>query len=142
MTAPSLTKNWQVVSVGLIYKNNQVLIGLRQPNKEKTNQWEFPGGSIESGELPQDTMIRELKEELGICVEKWELANCLCDYKQDQSYIIVFHHVLKWSGTIKKTCHEDLKWVSLSECKEKKLPNINPRLFDKIYTTLSNHLSL
>ncbi len=137
-----MTKSWKVVSVGLIYKNNQVLIGLRYPTEKQTNLWEFPGGSIQEGELPQDAMIRELKEELNIVVEEWKLATCLCDYKQGQPYIIVFHHVLKWSGAIQKTCHQDLQWISLSECKEKKLPNINPILFDKIYEVLSCQLTL
>ncbi len=136
-----MIKNWKIISAGLIYKNNRVLIGLRYPKKIRSALWEFPGGSIESGELPQDAMTRELKEELDITVEKWELATCLCDYKQDQAYLIVLYHVLKWSGTVKKTCHQELKWISLLECKEKKLPNINPSLFDKIYTTLSSKLT-
>ncbi|MGI9548516.1 MAG: NUDIX domain-containing protein [Bdellovibrionales bacterium] len=136
----SYPTNWRVVSVGLIYKDNQVLLGLRYPKADKKNRWEFPGGSIEKGELPQETIHRELREELEITVEKSELANCLCDYKQNQPYIIVFYHILKWSGSPKKTCHQKLKWFSLEECNQQQLPNINPHLFMPIYKTLKEKL--
>lgn len=134
----NLEKNWKVVSVGLIYQDNKVLLGLR-PNQE-TDIWEFPGGSIEIGELPEQAMQRELKEELNIDVEDWSLADCLTDYRKQQAYIIVLYHVNKWQGSIKNQVHTKLRWLSLKQCQQEMLPNINPKLFSKIQTLLAKKI--
>lgn len=131
---------WKVISVALIYKDNKVLIGLRFPKDDQPALWEFPGGSVEKGEQPEEAMIREIKEELNIQVTSWKFARSLCDDKQGILYLICFHHVLKWNGEIQKKCHQKLRWISHSEIQKEKLPNINPRLFDKILSVLSDYI--
>ena len=125
--------NWQVISVALLIKNQKILLGLRQNEKNKKKDlWEFPGGGVELGELPQDTMIRELEEELSIQVRKSEVAGCLCDYKKEVSRLIVFFYVESWEGKIQNNYHQKLAWLSFQDCRKKRLPNINPQLFDNI----------
>ena len=127
---------WKVISVGLIYKDGKILLGLR-PN-QKEDLWEFPGGSIEPGELPHQSMIRELKEELSIEVTDYSLASCLSDYKKGYSYLIVFFYVTGWKGDIQKNIHKDLRWLSAEDCKKEGLPNINPNLFSEIQQIIKN----
>ena len=132
---------WKVISVGLLFKGSKILLGLRY-DKEGENKavWEFPGGSVELGENPQDSMIREMKEELDIEVKESELATCLCDYKKESSRIIVFFYVHHWEGEVRKTCHKKLTWFSLKECLEQKIPNINPNLFEDIVSVLNKRI--
>ena len=134
----SIYPNWRVISVALLIQKGKVLLGLRHSQKnEGENLWEFPGGSVEVGEHPQTTMIRELKEELNIQVVESEIADCLCDYRKEAFRLIVFFYVTAWEGEIKKTCHHELNWFSPEECMQKRIPNINPKLFKNIINMIT-----
>jgi 8-oxo-dGTP diphosphatase len=63
-----------VVACALVDADGRVLIGQRPPGKAMAGLWEFPGGKVEKGEWPEETLIRELKEELGIVVTEPCLA--------------------------------------------------------------------
>ena len=61
------------VIVGIVTDaSGRVLIGQRPEGKHMAGSWEFPGGKLESGELPFDGLKRELMEELGIHVASAE----------------------------------------------------------------------
>ncbi len=62
-----------VVAVALVDPDGRVLLAQRPPGKTLAG-WEFPGGKIEPGERPEETLIRELAEELGITVKEACLA--------------------------------------------------------------------
>src|SRR3954466_3996148 len=66
MTAALPLKLTLVVAVALIDADNRVLLAQRPEGKQLAGLWEFPGGKIEAGERPEETLIRELAEELGI----------------------------------------------------------------------------
>jgi 8-oxo-dGTP diphosphatase len=59
-----------VVAVALVDADNRVLIAQRPEGKQLAGLWEFPGGKLEPGERPEETLIRELREELGIEVKE------------------------------------------------------------------------
>jgi 8-oxo-dGTP diphosphatase len=56
------------VVCGIIYKDEKVFICKRKPHKSLGGYWEFPGGKVEAGEKYEDSLIRELKEELDMTV--------------------------------------------------------------------------
>jgi len=60
----------QVVAIGIVQKGNRYLLTKRiQQDSEDQgfhDKWQFPGGGLEFGESPEQTVIRELKEELGV----------------------------------------------------------------------------
>jgi len=55
-----------VVACALVDADRRVLIAQRPEGKELAGLWEFPGGKIEPGETPEEAVVRELREELGI----------------------------------------------------------------------------
>ena len=59
-----------VVAVALVDVDGRVLIAQRPETKSMAGLWEFPGGKVEIGELPEVALIRELNEELGIDVSE------------------------------------------------------------------------
>ncbi|EAX47152.1 NUDIX hydrolase [Thermosinus carboxydivorans Nor1] len=57
------------VTAAIIINDGKVLIAQRAENQKLAGKWEFPGGKIESGETPEECLIREINEELGINIE-------------------------------------------------------------------------
>ena len=55
-----------VVACALIDRDGRVLLTQRPEGKPMAGLWEFPGGKLEAGEAPEESLARELKEELGI----------------------------------------------------------------------------
>ena len=63
-----------VVACALVDADRRVLIAQRPEGKPLAGLWEFPGGKVDPGERPEQTLIRELHEEIGITVREACLA--------------------------------------------------------------------
>ena len=60
------------VAAALLFFGNEILICQRPKNKGNALLWEFPGGKLEPGETPEECLIRECREELGITISVFE----------------------------------------------------------------------
>lgn len=74
--------------------------------------WEFPGGKIESGELPQEALVREIREELDTVVSVGELIDTIeYDYSDFHLSMDCFWcAILEGNLTLKE--HEDARWLT------------------------------
>ena len=113
-----------VVAAALIDKDGRVLLAQRPPNKSMAGLWEFPGGKVEDGESPEDALIRELNEELGI--DTW--GSCLAPLSFASHSYDDFHLLMplfacrKWIGTPMAMEGQVLKWVSKNDLKNYAMP--------------------
>lgn len=64
--APVERKILLVAACALIDTDGRILLAQRPEGKNLAGLWEFPGGKVEKGETPEETLVRELEEELGI----------------------------------------------------------------------------
>lgn len=55
-----------VAACALVDTDGRILLAQRPEGKSLAGLWEFPGGKVEKGETPEETLVRELNEELGI----------------------------------------------------------------------------
>lgn len=102
------------VSAAIIINNNKILLTQRGYGEYK-DKWEFPGGKIEENETKEETIIREIKEELDatIKVEKF-LTKVEYDYTSFYLKMNVFITSLTSSHLLFKE-HESYKWIDVSE---------------------------
>jgi 8-oxo-dGTP diphosphatase len=63
-----------VVAAGLTTASGQFLLQKRGPGGRHAGLWEFPGGKVEPGEIPEKALIREIDEELGVALDAASLA--------------------------------------------------------------------
>jgi 8-oxo-dGTP diphosphatase len=102
-----------VSACALVDPDGRILIAQRPSGKAMAGLWEFPGGKVEAGERPEDTLIRELREELSIEVKE----PCLAPFAFASHSYTDFHLLMplylcrRWEGTAQPLEHAALKWV-------------------------------
>jgi len=107
------TETLLVVAVALVDIDGCVLIAKRPAGMALAGLWEFPGGKVEDGELPETALVRELKEELGIDITESCLAPLtFASHVYDDFHLLMPLYVCRvWKGEIKAREGQDLKWV-------------------------------
>jgi 8-oxo-dGTP diphosphatase len=102
-----------VAACALVDADNRVLIAQRPADKSMAGLWEFPGGKVEEGETPEDCLIRELTEELGVTTWKSCLAPLsFASHGYDTFHLLMPLYVCrKWEGNVRAVEHQAIKWV-------------------------------
>ena len=102
-----------VAAAALIDPDCRVLIAQRPQGKSLAGLWEFPGGKVEVDERPEEALIRELHEELGISVEEACLAplTFASFAYQDFHLLMPLYICRRWSGFVEARENQALKWV-------------------------------
>ena len=113
-----------VVAVALVDVDGRVLIAQRPAGKSMAGLWEFPGGKVDTGELPEAALIRELDEELGIDVSRDCLAPfTFASHSYNDFHLLMPLYVCRvWEGTVTPKEGQNLKWVQPLELKEYPMP--------------------
>ena len=113
-----------VSAVALIDTEGRVLLAQRPPGKSMAGLWEFPGGKVEPGETPENALIRELEEELGI--NTW--SSCLAPLTFASHSYDDFHLLMplfacrKWQGIPQPKEGQTLKWVRANDLRSYPMP--------------------
>jgi 8-oxo-dGTP diphosphatase len=113
-----------VAAAALIDGDGRVLLARRPAGKPMAGLWEFPGGKLKDGETPEEALVRELKEELGIDVD----GACLAPIAFSSTNSTGFHLLMplyacrKWRGSPEPLEPEALAWVRPSEFRAYDMP--------------------
>jgi 8-oxo-dGTP diphosphatase len=113
-----------VAACALLDADGRVLIAQRSSQKQMAGLWEFPGGKIEAGERPEEALIRELREELGIevqeaCLAPFTFASHVYD---DFVLLMPLYICRRWEGIPVPREHRELKWVWPQELSRYPMP--------------------
>lgn len=119
------------VAVGVILdKEQRVLIAKRASHQTYSGLWEFPGGKVEAHETVEAALCRELKEEVGLCVEA---SRYLGEVETHSSILLLIFLVEKWTG--EGRCLEkqmDLRWVKWNELSDYDFPKANQKIIEML----------
>jgi 8-oxo-dGTP diphosphatase len=113
-----------VVAVALVDVDGRVLVSERPAGKQLAGLWEFPGGKVEPGERPEQTLIRELAEELGIRVEEPCLAPLtFASHAYPDFHLLMPLYVCRrWTGAPRPMEGQALRWVRPKALRDLAMP--------------------
>jgi 8-oxo-dGTP diphosphatase len=124
MSAPAPLRLLLVVAVALVDVDGRVLVSERPAGKQLAGLWEFPGGKVEPDERPEQTLIRELAEELGIRVEEPCLAPLtFASHAYPDFHLLMPLYVCRrWTGTPRPMEGQALRWVRPKALRDLAMP--------------------
>lgn len=120
------------VVCAVIQKNGMVLCALRSQYMKMPLKWEFPGGKVEKGESPEESLIREIHEELGISIQVLRPFTTVSHAYPDFSIQLIPFSCTIREGLPQAREHAELRWVHLSKLKELDWAEADLPLVDEI----------
>lgn len=127
-----------VVACALIDTDGRILIAQRPEGKSLAGMWEFPGGKVEEGETPEQALIRELNEELGIETKETCLAPLtFASYSYDKFHLLMPLYICRrYWGVPQPKEGQALKWVKSRNLRDYDMPPADepliPHLIDVV----------
>jgi mutator protein MutT len=123
-----------LAAAAIIVRGSKVLL-VKRGREPYKGTWMFPGGFVDFGEYPFETVIREVKEETGLEVKKGELIEVLQneDNTREPGHLTFFYKVLAEGQKIKtdKEKNKDISWFDIQ-----KKPKIGWKNHQKIMKSL------
>ena len=113
-----------VAACALVDSDKRVLIAQRPEGKPMAGLWEFPGGKVEPGETPEQTIIRELREELSVIVTEACLAPLsFASHDYGEFHILLPLFVCRrWEGWPEPREAQQIKWVRANRLRQFPMP--------------------
>lgn len=112
------------MACALVDEDNRVLIARRPEGRHLAGLWEFPGGKVDPGELPEEALIRELAEELGIDVTQSCLAPLtFASHGYEDFHLLMPLYVCRqWNGEVEAKEGQELAWVRPTRLGDYEMP--------------------
>jgi 8-oxo-dGTP diphosphatase len=127
-----------VAACALVDADGRVLIAQRPAGKPMAGLWEFPGGKIEDGEAPEQSLIRELQEELGIVVNEACLAPlAFASHAYPDFHLLMPLYVCRrWEGQVIASEGQALAWVKPNRLRDYEMPPADVPLISHLMALL------
>lgn len=113
-----------VAAVVLLDEDERILIAQRPEGKSMAGLWEFPGGKVEPSETPEQALIRELQEELGVTPRPTSLTPLtFASHTYDDFHLLMpVFRCRRWDGVPTPYEHQALKWVRPQKLRDYPMP--------------------
>lgn len=123
-----------VAAAALVDADGRILLAQRPAGKTMAGLWEFPGGKVEPGELPEFALMRELCEELGIETRPCAFAPCgFASHSYADFHLLMPLFICRsWTGLPHGREGQALKWVLPSALYDYDMPAANLALIDPL----------
>ncbi len=121
------------VTAALIEEGGRILLARRKPGKHMAGRWELPGGKVEPGESPEQSLARELAEELAI---EARVGEFLCDAPFDRDGVrleLLVYRVERIAGEPQLLEHEEIRWVEPRDIKGYDLADSDRSAMERLF---------
>jgi 8-oxo-dGTP diphosphatase len=105
----------RVVTAAIIRRGDCILLARRGPGERLAGLWEFPGGKVESGETPEQSLSRELFEELGIVARIGKAYGESSHQYEHGSFRLIAFLVDNVEGEPRPSVHDRLTWAKIED---------------------------
>jgi 8-oxo-dGTP diphosphatase len=126
-----------LVTAAVVIQNNKVLITKRPENKKHPGCWEFPGGKVHPGEDPQDALVREMQEELGVQVVVERIFDAVYYCYDWGAVLILSYRCTIEKGTIRNLEVAEHCWVCPEELAEFKILPADQPIIKKLSSRMT-----
>jgi 8-oxo-dGTP diphosphatase len=113
-----------VAAAALVDGRGRVLVAERPMGKSMPGLWEFPGGKVGPGEAPEQALLRELAEELGLTVARKDLVSlAFASHEYPDFHLLMpLYLCRRWSGAPRPKEGQKILWVTLAELRGLAMP--------------------
>lgn len=113
------------IVVGVLVKNNKLLIAKRRTDQMLGGLWEFPGGKVEMGETKEEALVREFQEEVGLDIDVLQ-PFCEVDHAFTHFTISITAYLCNYKlGKAKALSGSKIKWITLKNIDQFPFPKAN-----------------
>ena len=122
------------IAVGVVYKNDRMLITRRKPEGLLGGLWEFPGGKVKQHENPEKACIREIKEEVNLdVIVDGHISQVKHAYTHFKILMDVF--LCRYgAGEVKLNGPVDFRWITLQDIDQYPFPKANHKFIPALKT--------
>ncbi|MEO0497313.1 MAG: 8-oxo-dGTP diphosphatase MutT [Pseudomonadota bacterium] len=123
-----------VVACALVDTDERILLAQRPQGKSMAGLWEFPGGKVEAGETPENALVRELEEELGVTTK----VDCLApltfaSHSYDNFHLLMPLYICRrFQGAPIAREGQTLKWARASRLRDFDMPEADVPLISAL----------
>ena len=120
-----------LVAAGVIIDGRRVLLTQRMPGAHLEGSWEFPGGKVEPGEAPEQALVRELREEIGVGATVGDILDVTFWRYERKDVLLLFYRAHVIEGDIRD------RWAALDELATLNFPPADVKVLEKVRALLS-----
>lgn len=121
-----------IVAAAVVVDNGRVLLTKRAEGQHLAGLWEFPGGKLESGESPEEALVRECREECGIEIAVAEILDATFHRYPEKNVLLLFYRCSLVSGEVRHLHVADHAWVEPKELGRYEFPPADVRVIARI----------
>lgn len=122
------------VIAALIIRDSKILIAQRGKKDALYGKWEFPGGKMEDGETEQETLARELNEELGIHAQIGAYFCSSFFEHRGTEWEMRAYFVRSFTEKIELREHQEVRWVDIKDLPEYDMPEPDKPIVQRLLT--------
>jgi mutator protein MutT len=119
------------VVAAVIERDGRYLITRRLDGTHLAGLWEFPGGKIQAGELPEAALVRELAEELGVTADVGELLESV-DWAYPEKRVRILFFRVTIHGDPRPLQGQEMLWIEAVELSGHRFPEADARLVSRL----------
>lgn len=104
-----------VLAAIILNHDGTVLLAQRKPERTNPLKWEFPGGKLRIAESPENSLAREIEEELGIKISVRQLFTAVNYSYPHENILLLAYFSELITGSFRLTDHKEVRWVPIDK---------------------------